>query len=98
MKKRIAAVIADSRYNSSSWLPFTKPLLMPSAYILNDEETIARMEKEALEKKRQEAIRSRERMEEIVREFLEQEERKEAEGNVIQETTWYERLFRKKDR
>ncbi len=61
IKKRIAAVIADSTYRTLESLPHAKLLLMQSAYILNDEETIAKLEEQALE-----------RMNEIIEEYARQ--------------------------
>lgn len=45
---------------------------MPSAYILNDEETIAKLEEQALERKRQEMVQTLERMNEIIEEYARQ--------------------------
>ena len=73
IKKRIAAVLADSTYRTLESLPHTSMLLMPSAYILNDEETIAKLEELALERKRQEMVQTLERMNEIIEEYARQE-------------------------
>ncbi len=72
IKKRIAAVIADSTYRTLESLPHAKLLLMPSAYNLNDEETIAKLEEQALERKRQEMVQTLERMNEIIEEYARQ--------------------------
>ena len=72
IKKRIAAVLADSTYRTLESLPHTSMLLMPSAYILNDEETIAKLEELALERKRQEMVQTLERMNEIIEEYARQ--------------------------
>ena len=59
IKKRIAAVLADSTYRTLESLPHTRMLLM--------------LEELALERKRQEMVQTLERMNEIIEEYARQE-------------------------
>lgn len=101
IKKRFAAIAADSLYKATNRPGHNKMLLLPSVYILNDEETIERLEEEALERERQEVIRSTQRLAYFLEEAKEMLEKQMAEAENAKEQpkkTWFERHFRKKDK